>query len=113
MSFNILKFGIQNLRKDKKIITQEEVEEKIFNSQTFFPDCSSLKHKINILKNKIKRLNKEEMGEKLKLKKFEILTEKLKIAKEAINEKLNLNSPQIEEIDPLCSFEEIQKYNIN
>jgi hypothetical protein len=108
MSFNFLKFGL-NIKKQvpkKPVELEEEVENNI---SMMFPDCSQLKKNVLLLKKKINLVENEKISEKLKDKKLEDLLEKLKISKEALHEKLSLNSPQIEEIDPLCSFEEIQK----
>jgi hypothetical protein len=117
MSFNLLRFGTQIVKKDKKVNLEEKFSNDSKDSKdlndsiipTSFPNCIKLKKQINLYKKQVKLLEKQEISEKLKMKKFEILLEKLKIAKEALNEKLNLNSPQIDEVDPLCSFEEIQK----
>ena len=110
MSFNLLRFGL-NLKKNNKLeeVEQDKNEKEIENKSVMFPDCSQLKKQLLILKKKVQLVEKEEISEKLKDKKLQMLLEKIKIAKEALNEKLSLNSPQIEEIDPLCSFIEIQK----
>jgi hypothetical protein len=107
MSFNLLKFGL-NI---KKTVPKKPVEEDeaIQNKSIIFPDCSKLKKNLLLIKKKITSVENEKISDKLKDKKLEDLFEKLKTAKEALYEKLNLNSPQIEDLDPLCSFEEMQK----
>jgi len=125
MSFNFLRFGL-NLNSNKKQLNnnvsskinnkvedEENLElnlnEEIDTKNILYPDCSKIKKNLLIYKKKIKFVENENISEKLKNKKLELLHEKLRIVRETLNEKLNLNSPQIEEVDPLCSFEEIQK----
>ncbi len=110
MSFNLLKFGL-NLNKNNKFQqnAQEKIEEEITNKSIIFPDCSDLKKQILVLNKKIKITKNENISEKLKDKKLQILNENLATSKQALFDKLNLNSPQSDELDPLCSFMEIQK----
>jgi hypothetical protein len=79
------------------------------NKSIIFPDCSKLKKNLLIIQKKINLVENEKISDKLKDKKLEDLFENLKTAKDALYETLNLNSPQIDDLDPLCSFEEIQK----
>lgn len=107
MSFNLLKFGL-NIKKSVPKMPVEEEESNI-NKSIIFPNCSKLKKNLLLIKKKINLVENEKISDKLKDKKLEDLFENLKTAKDALYEKLNLNSPQIEDLDPLCSFEEIQK----
>jgi hypothetical protein len=107
MSFNLLKFGL-NIKKSVPKMPVEE-EESNLNKSIIFPDCSKLKKNLLIIQKKINLVENEKISDKLKDKKLEDLFENLKTAKDALYETLNLNSPQIDDLDPLCSFEEIQK----
>jgi hypothetical protein len=102
MSFNLLKFGI-NIQKPRKNVEITENKEK----PVLFPNCVKEKKMILKIKQQIKNLKTSEDIEKLKEKKLTILLEKLSTAKEALYEKLNLVTQN--DLDPLCSFKEIQK----
>ncbi len=109
MSLNFLKFGLNIKNTNTKKTNLDEEKLQLENENLIFPDCSKLKNQISTILKKIKLVQKEQISEKLKSKKLQILREKLTNLKEALNEKLNLNSPQINEIEPLCSFEEMRK----
>lgn len=108
MSFNILKFGTNT----KKISHQVKDEINVINQDTTisssFPDLKKEKNNVISLKKQIRILEKNKNSE-LKEIKIKSLIEKYESAKENLNILLNLNSPNIDEIDPLCSFEEIQQ----
>lgn len=107
MSFNFLKYGInfKNKAKTKDTIKDEETKPQQLNT---FPDCILAKRKINAIKKKIQtiKMSTEDI-EKLKEKKIEIWLKKLKANETALLETLNVHSDT--DIEPLCSFEEIQK----
>ena len=101
MSLNFLKFGL-NIN---KTVMKEERMEIIVNP---FPNCIEEKKNILLLNKKIKKLRTTNELEKLKEKKLQIYINQLEELEEALNDKLMLNSNI--KINPLCSFEEIQKY---
>jgi hypothetical protein len=107
MSFNLLKFGINV--KTPKNIDKPSTNEKHKGDKIVFPNCTKKKRIILLIKRKIKNLKQSADLEKLKEKKLTILLDKLATARQALMEKLNIITQ--DEIDPLCSFEEIQKYN--
>ncbi len=109
MSFNFLKFGLNIKTKEINKPNHEEEHLESENKSRIFPDCTKLKTQLKIKAKKIKLVQEEQISDKLKAKKLQILREKVKTLKEALNEKLNLNSPNLSEIDPLCSFEEMRK----
>ncbi len=121
MSFNILRIGTKLGGKPKPVLKEENISSNtntgtnndtanIENIETqIFPDCSKTKEQINTYKKMIKKIENSDLTEKLKLKKFEMIKEKLGVAREALIEQLNINSPHIDDIDPLCSFEEMGK----
>ena len=78
------------------------------NKSQVFPNCTKLKRKLLLMKKRIKTVEGEQISDKFKDKKLQILQEKFNMCIESLHEKLSLNSPH-EVIDPLCSFEEIQK----
>ena len=66
------------------------------------------------MNEKIKKLENSQISQKLKEKKTKIVIENLQKYREALIERLNLNSSlTISQINPLCSFEEMRKYKIN
>jgi hypothetical protein len=106
MSFNLLKFGI-NFKKPKNEDNKDKPTTGDKNKPVLFPDCTNEKKLILKIKLKIEELKQSGDIEKLKEKKLEMLLEKLNTAKEDLIEKLNILTQ--DEIDPLCSFKEIQK----
>jgi len=121
MSFFSLTYGINinksnKIKEDKSKLIQDE-SEQIFqeqheesNTNSTFPDCTKIKQLILKLELKIKKLENSKISQKLKDKKMNIIIDKLQKCREALKEKLNLNSSlTISEINPLCSFREIRK----
>jgi hypothetical protein len=121
MSFFSLTYGI-NFNKCNKLkeenskinqsITEPSSEEKQEESttNTTFPNCAKIKLKILKLELKIKKLENSKISQKLKDKKIKLIIDKLQISREALKEKLSLNSSlTVSEINPLCSFKEIRK----
>jgi hypothetical protein len=125
-SFNLLKNGVQFKYKSTSNIKDNSVKSKLYenednktntitsdvNKDTVFPDCWNEKKKILLIKKKIEKLtssNESNEDDELKDKKIEELKRDLSNAKNELNEKLNLSSQNIDDIEPLCSFKEIQK----
>jgi hypothetical protein len=104
MSLQFLKFGL-NI-KNKQVENNKEEQEQVIMTNTF-PNCVEEKKKILIIKKKIEKLKTSDDIEKLKEKKLQLLVNQLFEMKKELLEKLAINSET--EIDPLCSFEEIQK----
>ncbi len=124
MTFFSLTYGINIQKRNKSIDdklkfsqleatkTNEEEQETI--KETTFPNCLKLKNRIIKLEFKIKKLENSQISQKLKEKKTKIVIENLQKYREALIERLNLNSSlTISQINPLCSFEEMRKYKIN
>jgi hypothetical protein len=104
MSLHFLKFGLNINNKQKE--THKEEQEQVLMKATF-PNCSEYKKTILKIKRKIELLKKSNDIEKLKEKKLLMLVDLLQEKKQELLNKLAINSET--EIDPLCSFEEIQK----
>jgi hypothetical protein len=107
MSFNVLKFGI-NIKKPAIKLDEDKTKEDNNKEKTvLFPNCTQEKKAILIIRKKIQELKLSNDIEKLKEKKLAILLDKLNTGKQELFEKLNINTQ--DEVDPLCSFKEIQR----
>jgi hypothetical protein len=108
MSLQFLNFGlnIKNKLKEQEKEKNKEEQEQLLISNTF-PNCVEDKRKILIIKKKIEKLKTSDDIEKLKEKKLQMLVNQLHDMKKELLEKLAIHSET--EIDPLCSFEEVQK----
>jgi hypothetical protein len=121
MSFFSLTYGINinksnKFKEDKSKLVQDETEQiaqeqhEESNTNSTFPDCTKMKQLILKQELKIKKLENSKISQKLKDKKMSIIIDNLQKCREALKEKLDLNSSlTISEINPLCSFREIRK----
>lgn len=116
MSLNALKFGLNLTDNKKKHI--KHLEEKLNNIQKeevlkseLFPDCSIDKKNIINLENNLISIkeSKSEENSKLKEEKIKQITEKLDDLRKNLFNKLSIGTKNYEEINPLCSFDEIKK----
>ena len=115
MSLNALRFGLNLTDNKKKHIKQLEEKlndiqkEEILKSE-LFPDCSIDKKNIINLENNLNSLKENNIDHtKLKEEKIRILNEKLQESRKNLFNKLSISTKNYEEIDPLCSFDEIKK----
>ena len=110
-SFNLLINGINfNKKRIKEEEEKKEQSNKINNIKDVFPDLT--KEKENILKYKkmlSKLIKNTEISQENKDKKINEIKSKINTLNEELYNKLRLISSNYDEINPLVSFEEIQK----
>ena len=110
-SFNLLINGINFNKKRLKEEEEKKEQSKVINNiQDVFPDLT--KEKENILKYKkilSKLIKNTEISQENKDKKINEIKSKINTLNEDLYNKLRLISSNYDEINPLVSFEEIQK----
>jgi hypothetical protein len=107
MSLYSLTYGLKTNRKPLEDNTNTAAKQSPPN--IIFPNLTKLKLKLNKQKKKLKLIQKQQISQKLKDKKILLVNTQIKAYSEKLVEELSLHSPQIEELDPHCSFEEMQK----
>jgi hypothetical protein len=116
MSLNALKFGLNLTDNKKKHLKQLEEKlndiqkEEVLKSE-LFPDCSVDKKYIINLENNLILLKESYKKESTKLleEKIRLITEKSDDLRKNLFNKLSISTKNYEEINPLCTFEEIKK----
>ena len=115
MSLNALRYGLNLTENKKKHIKHlddkiEEIKKEEILKNEFFPDCTNDKKLLlNLTKNLEKLKGNTEDITKVKEEKIRILSEKIQYDKTQLFNKLSIGTKNYDEIDPLCSFEEIRK----
>ena len=116
MSLNALKFGLNLTDNKKKHVKQleeklNEIQKEEVLKSELFPDCSIEKKNIISLENNLislKESNKQESS-KLKEEKIRLTIEKLDDLRKNLFNKLSISTKNYEDINPLCTFDEIKK----
>jgi hypothetical protein len=116
MSLNALKFGLNLTENKKKHLKQleekyNEIQKEEILKNELFPDCSVDKKFIINLENNLISLKDSNKKESSKLieEKINLINEKLDDLKKNLFIKLSISTKNYEDINPLCTFEEIKK----